>query len=70
MTTVRRPTPKEIGAFIRHHRIARGLTQGELGAMVGCGISQVCDYERGRFSPIGDTLLALFKALDAPQFTY
>lgn len=67
---VRKPTAAELGAFIRRHRLARGMTQGELGAMVGCSRCKMCDYEKGRHVPVGDTLLAIFKALRAPQFTY
>ena len=67
---IRKPTAVELGAFIRRHRMARGMTQGELGAMVGLSCSKISDYENGRHCPVGDTLMAIFKALDAPQFAY
>jgi transcriptional regulator with XRE-family HTH domain len=65
---VRKPTAVELGAFIRRHRLARGMTQGELGAMVGTRRQEICDYEKGHATPIACRWVMLCAALDAPIF--
>ena len=65
---IRKPTAAELGAFIRRHRLARGMTQGELGAMVGIRACKVSSYEHGRNMPPSAMWLMLMDVLDAPPF--
>lgn len=66
---VRKPTAAELGAFIRRHRLARGMTQTELGDQVGVLKQIVCRIERGHVSPSAVMWVSLVAALDAPQFS-
>lgn len=55
----------EIGAKIRDARIAKGLTQEELGNLIGVQKSAIAKYENGRVVNIKrSTLQKLAKALD------
>jgi transcriptional regulator with XRE-family HTH domain len=45
-------------------RKAAGLTQAQLAALVGVGISAIKAYENGRRRPAGRVILELYKALD------
>lgn len=55
----------ELGQIIRDARIARGLTQEELGKLVGLQKSAIAKYENGRVVNIKrSTLQKLAKALD------
>ena len=55
----------EIGQTIRQARIAKGLTQEELGNLVGLQKSAIAKYENGRVVNIKrSTLQKLAKALD------
>ena len=55
----------EIGQKIKEARIAKGLTQEELGNMVGLQKSAIAKYENGRVVNIKrSTLQKLAKALD------
>ena len=55
----------EIGQKIKQARIAKGLTQEELGNMVGLQKSAIAKYENGRVVNIKrSTLQKLAKALD------
>ena len=55
----------EIGQKIRHARVAKGLTQEELGNLVGLQKSAIAKYENGRVVNIKrSTLQKLAKALD------
>lgn len=55
----------EIGQLIKQARIAKGLTQEELGKIVGVQKSAIAKYENGRVVNIKrSTLHGLAKALD------
>jgi transcriptional regulator with XRE-family HTH domain len=55
----------EIGQKIKHARIAKGLTQEELGNLVGLQKSAIAKYENGRVVNIKrSTLQKLANALD------
>lgn len=55
----------EIGKMIRDARLEKGLTQEELGALVGVQKSAIAKYENGRVVNIKrSTLQGLAKALD------
>lgn len=55
----------EIGEKIREARLAKGMTQGELGELVGLKKSAIAKYENGRVVNIKrSTLQKLAKALD------
>lgn len=55
----------DIGKIIKDARIAKGLTQEELGAIVGVQKSAIAKYENGRVVNIKrSTLQSLAKALD------
>jgi len=65
---IRKPTAAELGAFIRRHRLARGMTQAELGSAVGFGRNDVCRYEKGRRVPSAVIWVAMMTVLDSPNF--
>jgi repressor LexA len=55
----------EIGQKIKHARLAKGLTQEELGNLVGLQKSAIAKYENGRVVNIKrSTLQKLARALD------
>ena len=65
---IRKPTAAELGGFIRRHRLARGMTQGELGEQVGIVKQAVCRMERGHVGPSAIMWVSILAVLDAPQF--
>lgn len=65
---IRKPTAVELGAFIRRHRLARGMTQTELGEQVGIVKQVVCRMERGHVGPSAVMWVSILAVLDAPQF--
>jgi len=52
------------GARLREMRLARGLTQPEIGARVGTSASNISDLERGVKVPTLTTVARLADALD------
>jgi transcriptional regulator with XRE-family HTH domain len=52
------------GARLREMRLARGLTQPEIGARVGTSASNISDLERGIKVPTLTTVARLADALD------
>ncbi len=54
---------------LKETRIEAGLTQAELGAMVGVTKVSVCCYEKGTRTPTLDTLVDLANALNV-DFSY
>ena len=65
---IRKPTAAELGAFIRRHRLSAGMTQTELGDMVGIVKQAVCRMERGHVGPSAVMWVSILAVLDAPQF--
>lgn len=55
-----------LGAFIRTRRNMLGLTQAELGSLVGVTDRTILDYEKGRQLPRIGGLLRLLAALRTP----
>lgn len=55
---------RAIGAAVRAHREARGLTQVELAARIGVNQPSVSRIEHGYHLPGTDTLLRLSRALN------
>ena len=53
-----------IGERIKQERIKRGLTQLELGKMLGVSKVSICGYETGTRTPTVDTFLKLIDILD------
>lgn len=54
----------EIGKRIKLERIKKGLTQGELGTLIGVQASAVAKYENGKCSPGINKLKMISDALD------
>ena len=52
-----------IGERIKKERISKGLTQAELGSMLGVSKVSVCGYETGTRTPTVDTFLKLIEIL-------
>jgi len=65
---IRKPTAAELGGFIRRHRLARGMTQGELGEQVGTNKHEIYTHESGRVVPSAARWLMICEVLDAPKF--
>ena len=55
---------EKIGARIREARLARGLSQEQLGEKLGVSFQAVSTWETGKYIPDADHLPALAKALD------
>jgi transcriptional regulator with XRE-family HTH domain len=56
---------KELGAFITRHRKAKGLTQPQLGDLVGLPDSTILRIERGEFkAPSPEKLQRIARALE------
>ena len=53
-----------LGRQIRLARKRKGLSQEELGRIVGLSNQAVCRWERGRNEPCSEHIVALCKALD------
>lgn len=72
MTSALAPSPeaqaneldREIGARLRHIRNVRGLTQEDIGKVVGVSFQQIQKYERGTNRISSSTLILLARALD------
>lgn len=58
-------TPAQLGAFLRHLRQQRGLTQEELAEELGISRQYVVDLERGRPTLYSRRLFAVLRLLDA-----
>ena len=56
-----------IGAKIREHRKARGLTQKELGERAGIAEPTIRRYELGKLNPKFETVQKIAKALNVPE---
>jgi transcriptional regulator with XRE-family HTH domain len=54
---------ESLGQRIRRLRKAKGLTQGELGEVLGASIRAVCSYERDECEPPAHLLLPLAEVL-------
>lgn len=55
---------RQIGANIRAARKAKGLTQGQLGRLIGTENFQVSRWERGEHRPTDESMHALAQALE------
>lgn len=58
--------PDSFGAQLRKLRVDAGLSQGELGAAVGADQARVSAWERNRYTPHEDIIIALAQALNVP----
>ncbi len=63
-----KPVDRIIGQNIRANRLARGLSQGELGDQIGVTFQQVQKYETGTNRVGGSRLIQIAKALNVPAF--
>ncbi|MBE6144128.1 MAG: helix-turn-helix transcriptional regulator [Firmicutes bacterium] len=58
-----------IGERIKQERIKRGLTQAELGNLLGVSKVSICGYETGARTPTVDTFLRLIDILSlTPEY--
>lgn len=58
-----------IGERIKQERVKRGLTQAELGDMLGVSKVSICGYETGTRTPTVDTFLRLIEILSvSPEY--
>lgn len=48
---------------LRKYRKQRGMTQNELGAILGCGYTDIAQYESGRAKPMPDDLKKIAEVL-------
>lgn len=55
---------KYVGQRIRYFRKKKGLTQRQLGEMIGKSNNTISNYETGIISPEQDALFAITRALD------
>lgn len=53
---------------LKYYRELRGLTMEELGKKVGCTLSAISNYERGKREPNYEMLLKLSEALDTDVY--
>jgi len=56
-------TPEQLGAALRRYRKKRGLTQGDLGALINKRQATISGLESGEGGTL-ETLLAVLSALD------
>ncbi len=56
-----------LGATIRQHREASGMTQQELGAILGLSRTSITNIERGRQRLLADQLQVVSRALSVPS---
>ena len=61
-----KPVDRIIGQNIRANRLARGLSQVELGDRIGVTFQQVQKYEKGANRVGGSRLVQIAKALNVP----
>lgn len=54
---------KVVGASIRRHRTAKGLTQAQLAEAIGRSVDLLSRIERGESAPSFETIEALFQKL-------
>ena len=54
----------KINEYIKSHRLAAGLSQKELGELVGVSQQAIAQYEKGQNSPRTDTIKKIAKALN------
>jgi len=66
-------TPKEgsevhqaLGAAVKAHRMAAGISQGDLAGRVGVSVNQVSKYESGKNRITADMLHRIAEAIGAP----
>jgi len=59
-------TDKLIGQAIRDHRLAKGLTQGQLGAKLGVTFQQIQKYENGTNRVGSGRLYEIAEVLELP----
>lgn len=70
MTTRKKPTKRTgakaetLGARIRRHRLAKGLTQGRFGELIGVAQRTIAYYELKGSSPPPDVLVRMADALE------
>jgi transcriptional regulator with XRE-family HTH domain len=66
MPATRKPigTDREIGALIRRHRVAKGLTLKSLAREIGCTYQQVQKYEAGSNRVAASILLQIADTLN------
>ncbi|MBD3419621.1 MAG: helix-turn-helix domain-containing protein [Chitinivibrionales bacterium] len=57
---------RELGAFIRHHRLGQNKTQSQLAARAGINRTTLVEFEQGKRSNTL-TLIQLLRALDQLQ---
>ena len=53
-----------VGERIKKYRKKKGLTQKDLGKLIGCDGRTISLYERGKFNPAAHIIVALADALD------
>lgn len=58
-----------IGSEIKHYRKAKGLTQKQLGTLLGSTQQMIAQYESGKHIPKVDTVNKIAKALDVDPFS-
>jgi putative transcriptional regulator len=59
-------SPKELGLRIRTARLAKELTQEDLGKLVGLSRTSIVNIERGKQSPPIHKMIAICKKLNKP----
>jgi len=64
--TALRHNTQSIGRLLRRHRIARGYTQAQMGAVLGISFQQVQKYETGVNRISASSLLLLSRAWGIP----
>lgn len=60
------PTDVHVGKKVREARAAKGLSQGQLGEVLGVSFQQVQKYEKGTNRIGSSRLWAMSQALDVP----
>ncbi|MBA6068109.1 helix-turn-helix domain-containing protein [Pseudomonas mosselii] len=64
------PARQLIGAKIRTHRKAKGVTQAVLAEALDCEVSTIGRYERGDHSPDGEQLVKLADFFQVSPLTF
>lgn len=60
------PTDVHVGKKVREARVAKGLSQGQLGGVLGVSFQQVQKYEKGTNRIGSSRLWGMSQALDVP----
>ena len=68
--TVSSQLSRQIGANLKAARDAKGLTQTELGQLIGRDGFQISRWERGAHRPTDASLMALGEALDMDYLAF